>query len=164
MPLCLLKGLVAGGLGLAAAVDLASVPEESEEVEDPEPKEKRDLLLPDCELWVFANGEPLVVLLDEPSDELDQRLETHPGVAMVVEEEPAESREEVRKRFIVPRVRISSVEKERPFRVERRRLMDFPSLFGGDGERVGADLSMEDVGVKEWELPPEREVLERLKG
>jgi hypothetical protein len=51
VPLCLLKGFDAGGLGLAA-VDLASAePEESEEVEDPEPpKEKRDLDLLDCEL------------------------------------------------------------------------------------------------------------------
>ena len=43
MPLCLLKGFSAGGLGLAT-VDLDSAWEEREEVEDPEPpKEKRDL-------------------------------------------------------------------------------------------------------------------------
>lgn len=129
MPLC----LDAGGLGLAA-VDLASAPEESEEVEEPEPpKEKRDLVLLDCELWVFANGEPLV-LVDELAEELDQRLRAHPGVAlMVVEEEATESREEVRKRFIVPKVRISSADRERTFRVGWKRLLDFPLVFGGDG-------------------------------
>lgn len=163
MPLCLLKGFDAGGLGLAA-VDLASAePEESEEVEDPEPpKEKRDLDLLDCELWVFTNGTPLA-LVEELTEEPDQRLlKAHVEVA--VEEEAVESREEVRKRFMVPRVRISSADKERTFRVGWRRLRDFPWVFGGDGGRAVAELSMEDVGVREWELEPERDVVERLKG
>ena len=118
MPLCLLKGFDAGGLGLAA-VDLASAePEESEEVEDPEPpKEKRDLDLLDCELWVFTNGTPLELVEElTEAEEPDQRLlKAHVEVA--VEEEAAESREEVRKRFMVPRVRISSADKESTFRV-----------------------------------------------
>lgn len=165
MPLCLLKGFDAGGLGLAA-VDLASAePEESEEVEDPEPpKEKRDLDLLDCELWVFTNGTPLELVEElTEAEEPDQRLlKAHVEVA--VEEEAAESREDVRKRFMVPRVRISSADKESTFRVGWRRPRDFPLLFGGVEERVEAELSMEDVGVREWELEPERDAVERLKG
>ena len=142
MPLCLLKGFDAGGLGLAT-VDLDSAWEEREEVDDPEPpKEKRDLDLWDCVLWIFAK-EPLLGLMEE----LDQRLRAHPGVVlMAVEEDAVESRDEVRKRFIVPRVRISSVVKERTFRVGR---IDFPLV---SGVRVEAELSMEDVGVRECEL------------
>jgi hypothetical protein len=105
------------------------------------------------------------VLVEEltEAEEPDQRLlKAHVEVA--VEEEAAESREEVRKRFMVPRVRISSADKERTFRVGWRRPRDFPWLFGGDKGRVEAELSMEDVGVREWELEPDRDAVERLKG
>ena len=158
MPLCLFD---AGALGLAAVALASAEPEEREDVDDPEPpKEKRDLDLLDCALWVFTNGDPLV-LVEELNEEPDQRLlKAHVEVA--VEEEAVESREDVRKRFMVPRVRISSADRERTLRVGWKR--DFPLVFGGDGERVGAELSMEDVGVREWELEPDKEAVERLKG
>lgn len=94
--------------------------------------------------------------------ELDQRFKAHPGVVlMAVEEDAVESRDEVRKRFIVPRVRISSVVKERTFRAR----IDFPLVSGGFEVRAGAELSIEDVGVRECELETGEEGLDvRLNG
>jgi hypothetical protein len=68
-------------------------------------------------LWVFARGDPLVEPL---GDVLGLRKKVQPEVAVAVEEDSAESREEVRKRLTVPSVKISSVERLRALRAAWR--------------------------------------------
>jgi len=132
VPLCLLKGFDAGGLGLTAVdLDLAS---ESDDVDEADEKEgKRDFDLYPCKLCVFANGDPLVVPL---ADVLSPRIRVQPEVAVAVEEDSTESREEVRKRLMVPRVRISSVDKERALRAVWRWPVPF-RLRSEDEEPLG---------------------------